>query len=193
MVRTLCGAALVLMAASTACAQCNCNAGGMNLSGMSDGGMNYGGGMAYGAVDYSGMDYLGAGSVGASEPLFEYDDQEPWKHGYLQVMPFYGGYHSGRPYNYHHVFSQTQTSVGWGMPHGMAYSQQWWHRYESMADPGRALTEPNGYYGQVAPGESRDWQNASAGAPVSGVAPVQFQAPAAPQLLPAFGPGPSLR
>ena len=94
------------------------------------------------------QDYIGGGSFGSSEPLFEYDDPEPWKHGYMQEMPFYGGYHSGRPYNYHHVFSQTQVSVGWGLPHGMPYSQQWWHRYEAMADPGRAMTEPNGYLGQ---------------------------------------------
>ncbi|MEZ6055769.1 MAG: hypothetical protein R3C01_03600 [Planctomycetaceae bacterium] len=99
----------------------------------------------------SAQDYIGGGSFGSSEPLYNYDDQESWKHGYMQVMPFYGGFHSGRPYNYHHVFSQTQTSVGWGLPHGMPYSQQWWHRYEAMADPGRSMTEPNGYLGQVQP------------------------------------------
>ncbi|MCA9056695.1 MAG: hypothetical protein KDA75_22865, partial [Planctomycetaceae bacterium] len=99
----------------------------------------------YGDVGSEG--YLGAGSVGSQEPLFPYDDQDPWKHGYMQYVPYYGGYHSGRPYNYHHVFAQTQTSVGWGMPHGLPYSQQWWHRFDSMGDPGRAQSEPNGYFG----------------------------------------------
>lgn len=94
--------------------------------------------------------HQGAGSLNG-EPLFAYDDPDPWKHGYLHVSPYYGGYRAGRPYNYHHVFSQTQTSVGWGMPHGLPYSQQWHHRYEGMADPGRALTEPGGYYGRLMP------------------------------------------
>lgn len=78
--------------------------------------------------------YLGGGSIGASEPLFQYDDQEPWKHGYLQEMPYYGGYHSFRPYNYKHLFSQSQTAAGWGMPSTMPYSQQFWHRYQHQVD-----------------------------------------------------------
>lgn len=135
---------------------------------------------------FSGQEFMGAGSVGSNEPLFPYDDQDPWKHGYLHIVPFYGGYHSGRPYNYHHVFAQTQTSVGWGMPHGMPYSQQWWTKFEPMGDPGRAQTEPNGYYGHAAPpARSYEWTAAppargafpheihSAGA--AGIAPVQYQ------------------
>ncbi len=124
------------------------------------------------AIPAAAQDFY-AGSVGGNEPLYEYDDQEPWKHGYLHIMPYYGGFHHGRPYNYHHVFSQTQTSVGWGMPHGLPYSQQWWHRFEGMADPGRAQTEPGGWYGPV---------NQPANDPFAQplqphIAPVQFQQP----------------
>lgn len=78
--------------------------------------------------------YLGAASIGSGEPMFRYDDQERWKHGWVRAMPFYEGFHSFRPYNYHHVFSQSQTAAGWGMPPVMPYSQQFWHRYEEMAD-----------------------------------------------------------
>lgn len=143
-------------------------------------------------VFFTGQEYLGPASVGSNEPLYPYDDQDPWKHGYLQVIPFYGGYHSGRPYNYHHVFSQTQTSVGWGMPHGLPYSQQWWTRFEPLGDPGRAMTEPNGYFGQVAPPlRSQEWAGYSPPAgswgdpgpyfPTTAVSPVQYQAGSEPQ------------
>ncbi|SFI57145.1 hypothetical protein [Planctomicrobium piriforme] len=86
--------------------------------------------------------YQGAASVGSSEPLFRYDDQERWKHGYIQNMPYYEGYHAFRPYNYHHVFSQAQTAAGWGMPATMPYSQQFWHRYENMVDLSRGDHTP---------------------------------------------------
>jgi hypothetical protein len=152
----------------------------------------------YGDVGSQG--YLGGGSVGSQEPLFPYDDQETWKHGYLQYVPFYGGYHSGRPYNYHHVFAQTQTSVGWGMPHGLPYSQQWWHRFDSMGDPGRAITEPNGYFG-YAPSQAQSYQwaqmqapgpSAVYAAPSSPIAPVQYQLPViAPGVNPAVAPAQS--
>lgn len=153
----------------------------------------------YGDVGSEG--YLGNGSVGSQEPLFPYDDQEPWKHGYLQVVPFYGGYHFGRPYNYHHVFAQTQTSVGWGMPHGLPYSQQWWHRFEAQADPGRVMAEPNGYYGYApasqpnlqfvqAPSQAALFPSYLAEAlPPNAVAPVQYQLPlAAPGVDPRLAP-----
>jgi len=92
-------------------------------------------------VGYGGV-YNGPGSVGSSEPLIRYDDQERWKHGLIRSMPYYEGYHSFRPYNYHHVFSQSQTSAGWGMPATMPYSQQFWHRYEGMTDLSRGDHSP---------------------------------------------------
>jgi hypothetical protein len=88
----------------------------------------------YGGGGYYGGDYYGGASLCSSEPLFAYDDLEPWKHGYIQVMPFYGGFHFYRPYNYKQVFAQSQTAAGWGMPNTMPYSQQFWHRYEQQAD-----------------------------------------------------------
>lgn len=87
-----------------------------------------------GDPQYLGGDYYGPASIGSSEPLFPYDDQEPWKHGYLQVMPFYGGHHVFLPYNYKAVFAQSQVAAGWGMPNVMPYSQQFWHRYEQQTD-----------------------------------------------------------
>lgn len=89
-----------------------------------------------------GGEFAGAGSVGSSEPLFYYDEQERWKHGYIQMMPYYHGFHSFRPYNYHHVFSQSSTAQGYGMSPVMPYSQQFWHRYEHMADLSQGNHEP---------------------------------------------------
>lgn len=90
----------------------------------------------YYGPDYAGQGYVGPASIGAQEQLFSFDDQEPWKHGYRQVMPYYGGWHKFRPYNYHHVFGQTQTANAWGMH--APYSQQFWHRYQAV--PGGNVT-----------------------------------------------------
>ena len=75
--------------------------------------------------------YTGPISFGAQETLFRYDDQEPWKHGWKKQMPYNEGFHSFRPYNYHHVFGQTQAAAAYGQ--SMPYSQQWWHRYYSVS------------------------------------------------------------
>ncbi|HVJ67470.1 MAG TPA: hypothetical protein VM510_05765 [Caulifigura sp.] len=75
--------------------------------------------------------YTGPSSFGAQETLFRYDDQEPWKHGWKKQMPYHEGFHSFRPYNYHHVFGQTQAAAAYGQ--SMPYSQQWWHRYQSVS------------------------------------------------------------
>ena len=86
------------------------------------------------------QDFVGPDSVGSSnEQLYPYDDQEKWKHGYLKEMPYYHGYHSFRPYNYHHVYSQSQTAGGWGMNPNSPQSQQFWHKYEQMASPGSPM------------------------------------------------------
>ncbi|MBX3443185.1 MAG: hypothetical protein KF774_12335 [Planctomyces sp.] len=87
----------------------------------------------------------GPASMGAQEQLYPFDDQEPWKHGYRQVMPYYGGWHSFRPYNYHHVFGQTRTTQSFGL--SMPYSQQFWHRYQAV--PGGDVAPL--YQPQVAP------------------------------------------
>lgn len=67
------------------------------------------------------------------EPLQRYDAAYPWLHGYFQEIPAYGGFGAYRPYNYKHVFAQSQASGGWGMSPTMPYSQQFWHRYRKRA------------------------------------------------------------
>ncbi|MBX3437928.1 MAG: hypothetical protein KF861_10590, partial [Planctomycetaceae bacterium] len=75
---------------------------------------------------------VGGPTPGGEEPLYSYDDREVWKHGWIQVIPFYGGYHSYRPYNYKQVFAQAAQSEAWGMPRTMPYSQQYYHRYQHL-------------------------------------------------------------
>jgi hypothetical protein len=72
-------------------------------------------------------------SQGVNEPMYPYDSQEPWVHGYWQEMPHYGGYTYFSPYNYKQVLAQSQTAAGWGMNPKMPYSQQFWHRYQQQA------------------------------------------------------------
>lgn len=88
-----------------------------------------------GTVRYLAGDTGGyGGNVNSTgEQLWPYDAPEPWLRGYFQEIPAYQGYHSFRPYNYRHVLSQTQAAGGWGMEPTMAYSQQFWHRYEARA------------------------------------------------------------
>lgn len=127
-----------------------------------------------------GQDFVGPASVGNQEPLFLYDDLERWKHGWVRAMPYYAGYHSFRPYNYHHVFSQSQTAAGWGMSPVLPYSQQFWHRYENQADlSGRAYTsaapaEPGRFGTQNAPPGLVPLPRTAAHADHSPVAPVQY-------------------
>lgn len=122
---------------------------------------------------YRSGDYYGAASVGSSEPLFSYDDQEPWKHGYLQVMPYYGGHHAFLPYNYKAVFAQSQVAAGWGMPNVMPYSQQFWHRYEQQADLSQPLMSPVQQPGYLPPTSApQQWY-----APTSQVVPERVAIP----------------
>jgi hypothetical protein len=131
---------------------------------------------------YVGQDFSGPGSVGSQEQLFPYDDQEPWKHGYRQVMPYYGGWHSFRPYNYHHVFGQTRTAQQWGMQ--QPYSQQFWHRYQAI--PGENVVpfpQPNAGAPQLMPQQFAPTQQqyAPAGqqaAPTQGYYPQAVEQPA---------------
>ncbi|TWT57191.1 hypothetical protein KOR42_05490 [Thalassoglobus neptunius] len=93
-------------------------------------------------IQQAGPTVHGSFTVGNSEPLYFYDDQEPWKHGYIKVMPYYGGFHSFRPYNYHHIFSQSSTAQRFQMSPVMPYSQQFWHYYEAMTDLSQGNHEP---------------------------------------------------
>lgn len=80
-------------------------------------------------VGMPGIDYAGSVAGGDGVQLYPYDQQDPWLHGYFQRYPAYGGFSSFRPYNYRHVFAQTQLAATWQLPHGMPYSQQFWNKY----------------------------------------------------------------
>ena len=80
-------------------------------------------------VGMPGIEYSNTIAGGDGVQLYPYDQQDPWLHGYFQRYPAYGGFASFRPYNYRHVFSQTQIATGWGSAHGMPYSQQFWNKY----------------------------------------------------------------
>jgi hypothetical protein len=58
------------------------------------------------------------------EGRYCFDAAEPWVHGYYQETPAYGGYHAFRPYNYKHVFAQSQIATEWGMSPTAPYSHQ---------------------------------------------------------------------
>jgi hypothetical protein len=82
-----------------------------------------------GAIGAPGIDYAQTIAAGDGAQMYPYDQQDPWLHGHFQRYPAYGGFASFRPYNYRHVFSQTQISTAWGSAHGMPYSQQFWNKY----------------------------------------------------------------
>ncbi|HWL06961.1 MAG TPA: hypothetical protein VNQ76_00965 [Planctomicrobium sp.] len=128
--------------------------------------------------------FQGAASVGNNEQLYRFDDQERWKHGYMQKIPYYEGYKAFRPYNYHHVFSQSQTAAGWGMPATMPYSQQFWHRYENMTDLSRGDHTPVAPY--VPPPKQFEHypKPLGPGAFITPPSPEQLQSPGAPERLP---------
>jgi hypothetical protein len=80
-------------------------------------------------VGSPGIEYGNTIAAGDGVQLYPYDQQDPWLHGHFQRVPSYGGFASFRPYNYRHVFAQTQLAQQWGHAHGMPYSQQFWNRY----------------------------------------------------------------
>lgn len=80
-------------------------------------------------VGSPGIEYGNTIAAGDGVQLYPYDQQDRWLHGYFQRVPAYGGFSSFRPYNYRHVFAQTQLAQSWGHTHGMPYSQQFWNRY----------------------------------------------------------------
>ena len=86
-------------------------------------------GSAQAQVGSPGIEYGNTISAGDGVQLYPYDQQDPWLHGHFQRVPAYGGFSSFRPYNYRHVFAQTQLAQSWGHAHGMPYSQQFWNRY----------------------------------------------------------------
>src|SRR5690606_35224698 len=104
--------------------------------------------------------------------------------------------HAFRPYNYQHVFSQSQQAAAWGMPSVLPYSQQFWHRYEGMVDLSRGDHSPvtpyvapvpewNHYPTPLTPGTSQIRDSAiprTDGLFESPVLPVQALGPSLPPL-----------
>ena len=75
-----------------------------------------------------------SGGCGSGDPLFWYNDPQPWMHGYFQHMPAYDGHQFFRPYNYKHVYSQSVAAASWaGERYSMPYSHAFWHRYREVA------------------------------------------------------------
>jgi hypothetical protein len=70
---------------------------------------------------------------GCGEARYPYDAPEPWLHGYFQETPAYGGFHVFRPYNYKHVFAQSQIAAEWGASPTSPYSHQF-RRANSQSD-----------------------------------------------------------
>ena len=95
-------------------------------------------------VGSPGIEYGNTIAAGDGVQLYPYDQQDTWLHGHFQRVPSYGGFSSFRPYNYRHVFAQTQLAQTWGHAHGMPYSQQFWNRYRGSYLEGNlhAETQP---------------------------------------------------
>src|SRR4029077_17590757 len=68
----------------------------------------------------------GGGPV--TDPYLNYDAYEPWVHGYWQELPAFGGYAYFRPYNYRHVYVQSEVAASWGTSAQMPYSQEYYRR-----------------------------------------------------------------
>jgi hypothetical protein len=70
----------------------------------------------------------GPGGNGVADELYNYDHYNPWVHGYWQELPAFGGYAYFRPYNYRHVYVQSEVAANWGSTATMPYSQEYYRR-----------------------------------------------------------------
>jgi hypothetical protein len=136
-------------------------------------------------VGMPGIEYSNTVAGGDGVQLYPYDQQDPWLHGYYQRYPAYGGFSSFRPYNYRHVFSQTQIASGWGSAHGMPYSHQFWNKYRgSYLDQNLHSQASPMPYSQFPEAQPQPLMN-RAGSPVypaSSVRPIGYES-AAHQLI----------
>jgi hypothetical protein len=121
---------------------------------------------AYGPVPGSGYEPVPLNG-GAGVQLYPFDQQDPWLHGYFQRYPAYGGYAAFRPYNYRHVYSQSQVAGYWGSPHGMPYSQQFWNRYRG--------SYMEGMLHDRAPANTSEFMNIPANPIPGGVNPIGYR------------------
>jgi hypothetical protein len=74
------------------------------------------------------MQPVSPGGGPVTDPYLNYDAYEPWVHGYWQELPAYGGFTYFRPYNYRHVYVQSEVAASWGTSAQMPYSQEYFRR-----------------------------------------------------------------
>ena len=74
------------------------------------------------------MQPVSPGGGPVTDPYLNYDAYEPWVHGYWQELPAFGGYAYYRPYNYRHVYVQSEVAASWGTSALMPYEQEYYRR-----------------------------------------------------------------
>jgi hypothetical protein len=74
------------------------------------------------------MQPVSPGGGPVTDPYLNYDAYEPWVHGYWQELPAFGGFTYYRPYNYRHVYVQSEVAASWGTSALMPYSQEYYRR-----------------------------------------------------------------
>jgi len=74
------------------------------------------------------MQPVSPGGGPVTDPYLNYDAYEPWVHGYWQELPAFGGYAYFRPYNYRHVYVQSEVATSWQTSAQMPYSQEYYRR-----------------------------------------------------------------
>lgn len=156
---------------------------------------------AYGMTEVpyeQGVPMTSAGVTGGifGDPLYPFDSQYPWQHGYFQEISPYSGYHYFKPYNYRHVFSQTQTANGWGITPQLAYSQHFWNRYHEQATWKNYALPPREEDIEEIQKRKRQFQeqrveeknSTSYYQPQRGMVPVEYQQQSAYQSQPGYQP-----
>lgn len=83
---------------------------------------------AYGNYRINPAAQVGPGGGPVTDPYLNFDAYEPWVHGYWQELPAFGGYTYFRPYNYRHVYIQSEVAATWGTSAHMPYSQEYFRR-----------------------------------------------------------------
>lgn len=73
-------------------------------------------------------DGMGAGTSTFNYVYPNYDAYDPWVHGYWQELPAFGGHAYFRPYNYRHVYTQSEVAASWNTSAVMPYSHEYFRR-----------------------------------------------------------------
>jgi hypothetical protein len=93
------------------------------------------------------MQPVSPGGGPVTDPYLNYDAYEPWVHGYWQELPAYGGYAYYRPYNYRHVYVQSEVAASWGTSAQMPYSQEYYRRAREQGILEQRTTSIGGRHG----------------------------------------------